>query len=275
MARNWAIVVGINQYSTFLNPLKYAKQDAELMRDFFNEVGFDEVCLFTEDSAPQRVGNKMLQTYPTYGHLSGFLWEAFKDPFLSAGDNLWFFFAGHGMQYANRDYLMLIDTHPSNITATGIPVSYVRERLIRSGADNVILLLDACRNQGYRGIGHIGREAQRGVITISSCSPAEVSWEIEELRHGVFTYCLVEALSPGMGYLKKLKSTVTVEGLDTYLRYRVPFLCELYKKFPVQTPRTNVEPLEKSHLILLPKYARSEDISKQGYFILDRGGRFP
>lgn len=261
MARNWAIVVGINQYSTFLSPLKYAKQDAELMRDLFKELEFDEICLFTEDSPPQRVGYRLLPTYPSYGHLHGFLWEAFKEPFLSTGDNLWFFFAGHGMQYANRDYLMLVDTHPNNVAATGVSVDYIQERLVRSGADNVILLLDACRNRGYRGVNQISREARQGVIIISSCSPTEVSWEVDDLQHGVFTYCLDEALNPRRENLEKLRCA-TVEGLNNHLRRRVPFVCEWYKKFPVQTPFTKIAPLEKSHLILFPKYARLEDINK-------------
>jgi uncharacterized caspase-like protein len=261
MARNWAIVVGINQYSTFLSPLKYAKQDAELMCNLFKELEFDEICLFTEDSLPQRVGYKLLPTYPSYGHLHGFLLEVFKEPFLSTGDNLWFFFAGHGMQYANRDYLMLVDTHPSNVAATGISVDYIQERLVRSGADNVILLLDACRNQGHRGVSQISREVRQGVITISSCSPMEVSWEVDELQHGVFTYCIDEALNPRKENLEKLRCA-TVEGLNNHLRRRVPFVCEWYKKFPVQNPFTKIAPLEKSHLILFPKYARSEDVKK-------------
>jgi uncharacterized caspase-like protein len=261
MARNWAIVVGINQYSTFLSPLKYARQDAELMRDLFKELEFDEICLFTEDSPPQRVGHRLLPTYPSYGHLHGFLWEVFQEPFLSTGDNLWFFFAGHGMQYANRDYLMLVDTHPNNIAATGISVDYIQERLVRSGADNVILLLDACRNRGYRGVNLISREARQGVITISSCSPTEVSWEVDELQHGVFTYCLDEALNPKKGNIEKWRCA-TVEGLNNHLRRRVPFACEWYRKFPTQTPFTKIAPLEKSYLILFPKYARLEDVNK-------------
>ncbi|MFQ3627476.1 MAG: caspase family protein [Cyanobacteriota bacterium] len=261
MARNWAIVVGINQYSTFLSPLKYAKQDAELIRDLFKELEFDEICLFTEDSPPQQVRHRRLPTYPSYGNLHGFLWEGFQEPFLSTGDNLWFFFAGHGMQYANRDYLMLVDTHPNNIAATGISVDYIQERLVRSGADNVILLLDACRNRGYRGVNQISREARQGIVTIFSCSPQEVSWEVDELQHGVFTYCLDEALNPKKGNLENLKCA-TVEGLNNHLRRRVPFVCEWYKKFPVQTPFTKIAPLEKAHLILFPKYAQPEDVDK-------------
>jgi hypothetical protein len=50
MAKNWAIAIGINNYYN-LQPLNYAKQDAEVMRDWCQkEAGFDTVFLFTEDS---------------------------------------------------------------------------------------------------------------------------------------------------------------------------------------------------------------------------------
>ncbi len=40
MAKNWAIAIGINQYNpNNFAPLKYAKRDAELMRDFSIALG--------------------------------------------------------------------------------------------------------------------------------------------------------------------------------------------------------------------------------------------
>ena len=50
MAKNWAICIGVNRYDN-LSDLKYAVQDAQLMRDFLlNEAGFDHVYLSTDDS---------------------------------------------------------------------------------------------------------------------------------------------------------------------------------------------------------------------------------
>jgi formylglycine-generating enzyme required for sulfatase activity len=75
-----------------------------------------------------------------------FLQKQFETPLLQPGDNLWFFFAGHGRRYQDKDYLMLPDSDPSNVGETAVSVDYVTERLRRSGADNVVLLLDACRD---------------------------------------------------------------------------------------------------------------------------------
>ncbi|WP_309242658.1 SUMF1/EgtB/PvdO family nonheme iron enzyme [Limnofasciculus baicalensis] len=252
MAKNWAIAIGINEYNN-LRSLRYAKRDAESMRDFFlEEVGFDKVFLFTEDS-PKIAG--AIPSQPSFANLRRFLRSNFEQPLLEAGDNLWFFFAGHGQRHNERDYLMPFDVDPGDIEHTAISVSYVSERLRRSGADNVILLLDACRNEGSRdGLG-IGEERHTGIITISACSPKEVSWEIKELAQGAFTHSLLEALRiQGEG------NCATVERLYQHLQYRVPEINRYYGKLR-QTPYAIAEPATKLHLILLPRQATGNDIA--------------
>jgi len=260
MARNWAIVIGINDYNpNNFTPLRYAKRDAELVRDFFvREARFEQVYFFSDDAPSIKVSQGVeYHSYPSYGNLSSFLQDLCAKPRLQLGDNFWFFFAGHGERYGDRDYLMPIDANSrGDKFITALPVSDVRELLCRSGADNVILILDACRNQGSRGGNGIGTEVQQGVITISSCSPTQCSWEIDQLRQGAFTYALLEALRRS-----GRDNCATVERLDEYLKYRVPELCNRYQKVPVQLPRISVDPLEKRHFILLPLYARDIDIT--------------
>jgi len=258
MSKNWAIVIGINNYNpNNFSSLKYAKQDAEAVRDFFQrEATFDEVCFFSDDSADFLWKGKKIPTQPSYGNLISFLHDRFETkPFLSAGDNCWFFFAGHGEQHANQDYLMPQDANPRSIQRTAIPVNYVRERLSRSGADNVILILDACRTDGSRGPTGIAGESQQGAIVISSCSPTQKSWEIDELQHGAFTYALLEGLR-----MRGELNCATVERLDLHLRRCVPKLCNKYGKYPEQNPRTAVDPADKRYLLLMPQHATEMDI---------------
>jgi uncharacterized caspase-like protein len=47
-AKNWAIVVGINQYEN-IGHLKYANRDAEAMAAFFRSAQFDRVFCFADD----------------------------------------------------------------------------------------------------------------------------------------------------------------------------------------------------------------------------------
>jgi hypothetical protein len=186
MGKNWAIVIGINNYDN-LQPLKYAKRDAEVMAAWLSEEAqFEQVFLFTEDSPPIPT-NPPIPTQPTFGRLRRFLQTQFENTqqtLLKSGDNLWFFFAGHGKRFADQDYLMLPDSDLGDLGHTAISVDYVTQRLRRSGADNVVLFLDACRDQGDRmGLG-IGEQRHQGVITFYSCTANQQSWEIDELQHG-------------------------------------------------------------------------------------------
>jgi len=250
MAKNWAVVIGINEYEHLQRPLKYAKRDAELMRDFlYNEAGFEKVYHFSEDSSEK-------QLLPTRSNVMRLLHVRFEQPFMSAGDNFWFFFSGHGVRQNGCDYLMPTDGFPEDIANSNISVNYIIQRLRGCGADNIILILDACRDEGksVEGIGRQTAEQARhmGVISIASCSPNQISYEIEDLQQGVFTYALLE----GLGIQGKC---ATVERLNQYLIHRVPELNRQCGK-PKQTPLTIAEPIEKSHLILLPKYATLADM---------------
>ncbi|WP_415881155.1 COP23 domain-containing protein [Leptolyngbya sp. Cla-17] len=150
--------------------------------------------------------------------------------------------------------MMPSDVNPRNIEGTAIALNHVTERLRRCGADNVILLLDACRNDGDRDGEGLGIEKQQGVVTLFACSPSERSYEIEALQQGAFTHTLLQGLR-----LQGEGNCATVERLDQYLRYRVPELNRRYNK-PPQTPYTNAEPIAKRHLILLPQKATLTDV---------------
>jgi formylglycine-generating enzyme required for sulfatase activity/uncharacterized caspase-like protein len=255
MGQNWAITIGINQYRN-LQRLNFAQRDGEAMRAFFRqELGVQTVYHFSDDSPPipQDFG-PAFDSQPTYATLRRFFRIRFEQPFLQPGDNLWFFFAGHGKRHADRDYLMPLDADPGDVEGTGIALNYITERLRRSGADNVILLVDACRNTGQRDGTGFGQEKQPGVITLFACSPSESSYEIAELQQGAFTHALLESLQ-----LEGEGNCATVERLYNRLRQTVPQLTQQYKRLQ-QTPYGVIEPPTKYHLILLPRKANLSDI---------------
>ena len=253
MGKNWAISIGINQYDN-LQPLNFAKRDAEAMAAWFREEAkFDQVFLFTADSPPIPA-NTPIPTQPIYGRVRRFLQAQFEQPLLKPEDNLWFFFAGHGMRHADKDYLMLADSDPGAIEQTAISVEYITERLRRSRADNVVLLLDACREESSRsGLG-IGEEKHQGVITFYSCAANEKSWEIAELQHGSFTHTLLTGLR-----LHGEANCATVERLDRYINSFVPQLNIKYQK-PIQNPYLKAEPPYKMYYILLEQSATMRDV---------------
>ncbi|KAM3097397.1 caspase domain-containing protein [Phormidesmis sp. 146-12] len=255
MAKNWAIVIGINQYR-FLQPLRYAKRDAELMQNFLlNDAGFDRVFFFSDDSSP--LGDKSTEPFRT--NLLRVMRQIFEQPFMGAGDNFWFFFSGHGIRYDDRDYLMPLDGDSEDVENTGIATHDITDRLRRCGADNIVMMLDACRNDSKKSGQGIGRqteeEARRtGVISIFSCSPDQYSYEIEAIQQGAFTAALLE----GLGIRGRC---ATVERLNQYLENRVPEIVRQHHSKAQQTPYTIAEPIGRSNLILIPKHADFSDIA--------------
>ena len=260
MAKNWVIAIGINEYDN-LKPLKYAKKDAEAIKAWCErEGGFDRggIFLFTEDSPPIPA-SPPIPTQLTHGRLKRFLQRQFQTPLLNSGDNLWFFFAGHGRRYQDKDYLMLPDSDPGNVRETAVSVDYVTERLRRSGADNVVLLLDACRDEDSRGGLGIGEEEYQGVITFYSCTANQQSWEIDELQQGSFTHTLLEGLRR-----QGEANCATVERLDEYLRRQVEKINARYGK-PRQNPYLKAEPPHKLYFILLEQVATLKDVQPLKY----------
>ena len=260
MGKNWAIAIGINYYYN-LQTLNYAKRDAEAMQNWFQrEAGFEQVFLFTEDSQPIPASPQPIPTQPSFANFYGFLEKQFERPLLKPEDNLWFFFAGHGRRYRDQDYLMFLDSAPTAVDRTAISVDYVTQRLRRSGADNVVLFIDACRDEeGSRsGLG-IGQQKHHGVITFYSCAANQKSWEIDELQHGSFTHTLLEGLR-----IQGEANCATVERLEQHLRYHVPKLNARYGK-SLQNPQYKAEPPYKMYYILLDKVATLKDAEPLKY----------
>ncbi|MEM8637712.1 MAG: SUMF1/EgtB/PvdO family nonheme iron enzyme [Cyanobacteria bacterium P01_G01_bin.54] len=250
---NWAWIIGINEYRN-LQSLQYAVADAAAMRDYCKDAKFDRIFYFADHSPGfTATDGSWQETQPTFGTLISFLEDFFAAQSLGDGDNFWFFFSGHGLRHGGHDYFLPSDANPRNVERTGIPVYELTERLRAVGADNVILLLDACRDlSDHSGYG-IGDEAHQGVITLYSCAPSEKSYEIEDLGRGAFTAALLETF--------ETPNCATVEKFCRQITYRVPQLNRQYGK-PGQRPIARVEPNTKNYWILLPKLATDQDLSR-------------
>ncbi len=250
-----AIVIGVNQYE-FLQPLQYARQDALALKMFLEiEAKFDRVYYFA-DNAPGVNGMSMR---PTRQNLRRVMRDTFAKPFMGDGDNFWFFFSGHGMRDGERDFLMPIDGDPDDVAESGISTAQVSEWLRGCGADNVVMILDACRSGGRKDGKGIGDETnedcrQTGVISLFSCSPNQFSYELPQYQQGAFTKALLEGLGTQ-------GACATVARLDEYLKRRVPEVVrECLGNSVNQFPYSIAEPINKSHLILMPQHSRPGDL---------------
>lgn len=145
MAKRVALVIGNDAYSA-VSKLSKAVNDAKTMSETLQEIGY-EVILATDVS--RREMNEKLQQFVSR---------------LDAGDEALFFYAGHGVEVAGRNYLLPIDipgAQPGQenfVTSESIPVDRVLQHVKGRGTRVSVLVLDACRNNpfahnGSRGIG--------------------------------------------------------------------------------------------------------------------------
>ena len=183
-----ALVVGNNAY-TSLPVLDNAVNDAQAMAEALEEVGF------TVTKVENATRDKLAAALGTFaGKLQG------------DDEALFFFFAGHGVQVNQTNYLLPTDY--AGRTAAAVELSAFSavqvEGLLRP-ARVAMLVLDACRNNPYRGIrtsgGGLAAMEARGTLIAFAAGAGEVAADAAGpgSSNGLFTAKLVEALQvPGL-----------------------------------------------------------------------------
>ena len=185
--RRLALVVGNDAY-TELSALQNAVNDARAVAVALEEVGFTVTRV--ENATRPRLAAAL-------GRFAGRL----------RGDDVaLFYFAGHGVQVDNTNYL--IPTDYAGQTAAEVRLSAFSaaevEDLLRP-ARVAMLVFDACRNNPYRGIrtsgGGLAAMEARGTLIAFAAGAGEVAADAAGpgSSNGLFTSKLVEALRvPGL-----------------------------------------------------------------------------
>jgi uncharacterized caspase-like protein len=247
MANQWALLIGINQY-TALPPLMYAQADAVGLRNFFvDEVGMpiDRCVLLSDLSA----AIEPYAHYPTAETLRSQL-TSLCETHVQAGDTLWVFFSGYGLQSAGEDYLLPLDGDPTRLEETALSATWLLNTLKAAKTDHILLALDMNRSQGALGRQNLGQQTAAlakdfGIPLLLACQPQQASHETMAVRHGLFGQALLE----GMRY----HGCVTVAQLAAYVGDRVPELSQHHWR-PPQDP-VAVIPAAQKFMMVLPAEA--------------------
>jgi len=144
-AKRMAFVIGIDNYEN-ISVLQKARNDAEAISVALQASGFDVTMQLDPGRRDLIIG------------LTEFSGR------LSPGDEVVFFFAGHGVEVSNRNYLLPADVpsvQPGRemlLTSESIATDKVLDLFQQSGARLSFLILDACRDnpfpkQGLRSTG--------------------------------------------------------------------------------------------------------------------------
>ncbi len=149
-AKRVALVVGNDNYAEVVK-LQKAVNDARAVADALKEVGFEVI---RAENVMRREMNRHIQLFTSR---------------LNAGDEALFFYAGHGVEIAGRNYLLPTDVPSATpgkedfVKAESIPVDQILDSIRNRGTRVSILVLDACRNNPFPSDGTRSLGGSRGL----------------------------------------------------------------------------------------------------------------
>ena len=228
------LAVGINKYQNGSYNLNYAQPDAFSFVEKLNEKSkiifkdVNRVEIYDEEATKENI---------TKGFKAMIAKAKPEDVFM-------FYYAGHGtLDEANNDEYYLVPTDitklygdPAQLHARGISATDIRGFLTQIKSQKQIVLMDACHSGGAvkslstravasdeKAMVQLARSS--GVVMIASSGTKQLATEFEALKHGVFTYALLEALD---GKADNGDRKITVNELKVYMEERVPELTKQY-----------------------------------------------
>jgi uncharacterized caspase-like protein len=219
VARKWALVVGINQFSNSqVTPLKFAVKDST---DFAEYLTDSKGGRFQADRMKCLADDKATLV----GVREGLGWLRAN---VQAADLVVIYISSHGsprdMDPNGVSYVIMHDTDPSNsakLYATSLQMIDLVQQLNREiKARRVVLFLDTCYSGDASGSGRNKYDGTRRLSPVPDSSPAssafsaalqnlkvgegravitasradEESWEDPRFHNGYFTHYLIEAL---------------------------------------------------------------------------------
>lgn len=180
------------------------------------------------------------------------IWSQFKRfvADITVNDTVVIFYAGHGYRAGDTNYITCHDTQRGDIANTSIKLEDMFSLLRKSKSKRIMLFLDSC---------HSGMPTQDGMRSIvseftpdelkafckdsefhvgfASCKVDEYSWPSRALKHGIWTYCIVQALTGKAKNAFEKGELITGSSLADYLSVEVPAEIQKVRKAnEVQTP---------------------------------------
>ena len=244
--RRLALVIGNSSYKDA--PLKNPANDADAMALVLREAGF-EVML--KKNTDRRV-----------------LFSAIKDfgQRLKKNDVGLFYYAGHGVQIENSNFLIPVDLQGSDLQDTedlrhdAIPLTELLERMRDAGTNNIVIL-DACRDNPF--LAMLSRSSSRGlakVVTPASTSvlyatdPGNTALDGGAEDHGIFTKHLVEAMQrQGLELVDVMREVSVAVSRETNNSQHPVFDGVLSSKFYFRAPAPPEIPDEQATITVAPE----------------------
>ena len=170
-----ALLIGNNTYAT--SPLRNATNDAKDLSEALKELGFKVIV---RENATRK---DMIEAIREFGTA------------LEGANTALFFYAGHAMQFKDRNYLVPIDAamgSEEDVTFFSMDVSQVFDRMDRARTRFNFIVLDACRDNPFASsfkvtsAGLAQMSAPSGTLIAYATSPGSVAADGFG-RNGIYT----------------------------------------------------------------------------------------
>lgn len=231
-AKRWALVIGVDNYiDPQISGLKGSDNDARMIADALTRYsGFpkDQVILLSTTQPIERQPTRV----NILRRLANLSTTVPKDGLLLVS------FAGHGMERSGQAFLLPADAQISDsisfLEETAISMTRVKSWIKETGVGQVLMLLDACRNDpGGRAdapnplsTSYVNafnfdvrnREIQ-AFATLYATGIGQRAYEYTEKKQGYFSWAVVEGLK---GAAANEKGEVTLAQLVKYVQEAVP-----------------------------------------------------
>lgn len=154
-ANRHALVIGIDDY-THVAPLLKARNDAMAVAATLEQVGFQTDLLLDADQLDMATSLAQLANR------------------IVPGDEVVFFFAGHGVEIDGRNYLLPADVPMANpgqeivLLSRALEVTTILDTLRGQGARISLLILDACRDNPFPQQGTRSLGGRRGLARVAA-----------------------------------------------------------------------------------------------------------
>jgi formylglycine-generating enzyme required for sulfatase activity len=204
------LMIGVEKYSNSrVSSLQYAAKDVTAVAKVLEtKFGFTDVRVLTTDATNEKDKPTSTNVIKAVNQLVQILEPA---------DSLVFYFSGHGIVRDGKTYLATQDADPSDpllLDRSTVSLELLQAKLKRLKARQVILILDACRNDPDKGKGdsdnkrsalfskdlvsvaeNVSSSSGGSSAILFACSEGERAYEEEEFGHSVFTKFLLDGLN--------------------------------------------------------------------------------
>ena len=187
-----ALVIGNSSYRK-VAPLGNPGKDARLMADTLRSIGFELIGGAAQIDLDKGQFDRVVQSFS--GQLSG-------------ADVSLFYYAGHGVQVRNSNYLVPVDANPvreADVDFQMVDVALVLHQMEGAGTRLNLVILDACRNNpfgdralrgGAQGLAQM--QAPEGTLISYATQPGNVALNGDS-GHSPFTVALAATVQqPGL-----------------------------------------------------------------------------